>query len=160
MHFKAHAYRRLALAILFIGLILTGCVTSIEQQTIQMGEAGVPCKLLDGLPPAPEGAQALTDTASLDMVAKLTNAFKTNTQVATVKGQAYLTTQPFSEIKDFYENMLQPGWEYRENIVSLVSQDTASVAAWSSCSDELVAVFFYKDVNSDGNGLIVLYAKP
>jgi len=94
------------------------------------------------------------------MVDKFTGVFKTNAKVETVIGKAYLTRAPFGEVDGFYEAELKPGWEYRDNIVKQISKETASVAAWSSCTDELVAIFFFEDVNLDRNGLIVLYAKP
>ena len=145
--------------ILVAVLTLAACAGTVEER-IETGADGTPCKVVDGIPLAPDIVDELTDAATAEVTNKLVDMFKTNTGVATVQGQAYVTEDGFIELKSFYENLLQPGWVYRQEMTNQFSDETAEVAAWSSCIGELVFALFYEDIDPKGNVLVVIYAKP
>lgn len=102
----------------------------------------------------------LTDADSVAITEGILENFKTTMDVATVEGISYLTQETFEEVEAYYQGYLQPGWEYRENVVEAVQEEEGTVSAWSSCTDELVLLMYYQDVDPNGSVLVVLYAKP
>ena len=146
--FKASVlFTLLSLAIL-VGIFLSACNGDEE------------CLVVGGVPPAPQGVKELTDEVSVEVTLGIAENFKANVGVATVEGKSYLTQDTFEDVEAYYRDYLQPGWEYRDNIVEAVMEEEGAVSAWSSCTDELVLLMYYQDVDPDGSVLVVLYAKP